>query len=95
MKLEKYTVKQHSFGIFTKEHQLNDDSRREYNIIKNKLDMQISDIIRRISNLYNLNSHDATKTLNDLMAELKEISDYKDRIFKWNIRELQKLITLM
>lgn len=81
MKLEKYTVKEHTFGIFTKENQLNDDSRREYNIIKNKLDLQIADIIRRISNLYNLNQFDAVKTLNDLMAELKEISDYKDRIF--------------
>ena len=86
MKLEKYTVKDHTFGMFTKENQLNDESRREYNIIKNKLDIQIADIIRRISNLYNLNQFDAVKTLNDLMAELKEISDYKDRIFNWNIK---------
>lgn len=60
----------------------------KYNIIKNKLDLQIADIIRRISNLYNLNQFDAVKTLNDLMAELKEISDYKDRIFNWVFIEL-------
>jgi hypothetical protein len=75
MKLKKYSVSSHTFGVFKKESQLNSDSLREYNIINNRLHHNNMDILRRINNLYVLNSYDAETTLKKLIEELKEITD--------------------
>ena len=74
MQLENYNVKRHTFGIFSKESQLNEQSLREFNIIKNHRDLLIADIIRRINNLYSLNQFDAESTLKDLLSELKSLN---------------------
>lgn len=82
MALRKYTVASHSFGVFKNENQLNEDSLREYTLIKDNLKIFTKDVIHRISNLYNVNQFDATKTLNALMKELKELIDYEDEKFR-------------
>ena len=74
MKLENYNVKKHTFGVFSRESQLNEHSLREFNIIKNHRDLLIGDIIRRINNLYSLNQFDAESTLKDLLSELKSLN---------------------
>ena len=74
MKLENYDVKRHTFGVFSKESQLNEQSLREFNIIKNQRDLLVADIIRRINNLYSLNQFDAESTLKDLLLELKSLN---------------------
>jgi hypothetical protein len=74
MKLENYNVKKHTFGVFSNESQLNEQSLRDFNIIKNHSDLLIADIIRRINNLYCLNQFDAESTLKDLLLELKSLN---------------------
>ena len=74
MQLENYDVKRHTFGVFSKESQLNEQSLREFNIIKNQRDLLVADIIRRINNLYSLNQFDAESTLKDLLLELKSLN---------------------
>ena len=78
MKLENYTVKRHTFGVFSNESQLNEQSLRDFNIIKNQRDLLIADIIRRINNLYSLNQFDAESTLKDLLLELKSLKTLQE-----------------